>query len=284
MATDEPDAGGEDAGPLVPRPEPLALVRTHDIERDRAWMGRWRHVASGLPTPLGSIAGVCAAVFYGSTGGGALLGFGLMLVQFVALAMIASHLLRRFARRKLLGDARPLAAVGELARTAEGLRVLLRGRVRSRVALSSFLGDDRVVYSRVVLRYGQSERDQIVHERAVDFLLVGDDGKEVLVEVAGARVLMDDPPLSPLPSQLLDELRRLPLSPRTARHVAAAIQRRRELAAGPLLEGAELVLSDEDEVWVAGDTCLVVDGTLEHHERQTPLRPALRGVTLAVSI
>lgn len=277
MATDGPDAGAEHEAPLVPRREALALVRTDGVGRDGAWMGRWRHVASGLPVPLGAMAAVTAALLYLGSGGGALLGLGLMLVQFVALAMVASHLLRRFARRRLLGDARRLGAVGALVDAEEGVRVRVRGRVLARSTLSSLLGGDRVVYSRVVLRYGPTERDWLVHERALDFVLVGDDAKEVLVEVASARVLMDDPPLGPLPQGLHDRLSQLPLPPRTARRVAEAARRRHDRDAGTPFHGAEVVLHDEDEVWVVGEKAMAVDGTLEHHERQTPWRVALRG-------
>lgn len=272
-----PPAAPPSAKPAEPEVPGAALVRTHDLARDLTWLGGGlrhlrllRYLFAG-----GAITGLVAlAVVLGMTAQLGSLVYAFMLLG-GATGYAGDRLARRLVRRRLDRLARGLAEVRALSREDEGTTVRVRGRVRATTTVPSLLSPgERGVFCRAVLFFrGQ----RAVHERACDFALVGEDGEHIHVLVDGARLLVPDPPARAQPPELLDVIAALPLENGPAGYCLYMQRRRAKGKSYRAPSAGELLLRDGDEVWVLGEKTQVLDATVHHLERQTPLRATLRG-------
>jgi hypothetical protein len=156
------------------------LARTHELDADLDWaplpfMVLYR--ASGL-AGAGAVAIASTWALLWLTGGAVV-----ALVAGPLLGIGGASLSRIIAERAMLGVLRrriEAVSLRELAGRADGGLVRVRGVVR--LGPAGALTQEGGVFERLVVRAQ-------VKERAVDFVLVDENGEEMLVEVADARLV-----------------------------------------------------------------------------------------------
>jgi hypothetical protein len=254
------------------RVAPPTLERTHYFKHDLDWLPpsfqvvRWT-VAGSLWTALAaSVAGVTIftrAHFYL---------FGKSLAVLAAGGYYAGDRAARAAlRARLKRLAHGSVDLSRLRDEADGELVHVRGRVRAREHLLGLLDPvEPAVYRRVIISMG---RVRMVHEAAVDFLLVDESGQPALCEVANSRLVAPEPRRRKYAagSEVDERLRGLPLLP-------LAWERGRKDKASTGASAGEILLQDGDEVEAVGYKSRVVDPSVATRlERDTPMRETLRG-------
>lgn len=226
-------------------------------------------------TVTGSIwAGMAGlvGVFAGATGALAGAGKGLV-VAGIAAGDAAARGVLRMRLRKL---ARGQVQLSRLAQRADGELVHVRGRVRAREQIDGLVTPARGVFRRVVMHFGEL---RVVHEAAVDFVLVDENGESIIVQVEGARIVAPTGKLEQWPGTAPEVARALalPLPKETRRWQE---KRTKKLAKGKKpakMRASEYLLRDGDEVEVVGYKNRTVDVTVEERlARDTPLRATLR--------
>jgi hypothetical protein len=256
----------------------LALERTHLAKHDLDWLPpRYRAVRWGVAGAVwtgifGAVGALLAftkfqAIVYGK-GLAALAAGGYFAGDRAARAVLRSRL------RKLAEGAVDLS---RLPAEPDGELIHVEGRVRARTSLPSLTRSQPVVWRRVAFSFGET---RVVHEAAVDFLLVAEGSEPVLIEVGQARLLVsdargewygaDDP--------VTQALEALPLPPELGRAMQRRAQQRARNRKVPRTRAAELCLRDGDTIEVLGYKSRVIDPTVATRlERETPFRATLRG-------
>jgi len=164
--------------------------------------------------------------------------------------------------------------LARLKQEADGELVHVRGRVKARETVGALLGDQeaRGVYRRVVFSVGT---DRWVHEAAVDFQLVDEQGERVMVEVEGARLVTADPKRRRIEGERAREVFELTLDPALRTRPDGSVRVGR--ADKGVIVAGEILLQDGDEVEVVGYKSRSVDPSIESRlERDTPMRATLR--------
>lgn len=184
---------------------------------------------------------------------------------------------RSVLRRRLAKLAHGQVELSRLKQERDGELVHVRGRVRARTDLPGLLDDcAHAVYRRVQIVLGQL---RLVHEEAVDFTLMDDDGEVVIVEVSGARLVVPDPKMQRLRAVGPQAERLLALSlPKEAHDwLKKRAERQRRGKSMPRMAASEFLLQDGEEIDVVGYKNRVVDVSVEGRlERDTPLRATVR--------
>jgi len=181
----------------------------------------------------------------------------------------------RLARAALRHRLRKLAHgaidLSQLAQEPDGELYYLRGRVKARTTLPGLLDGEPAVFRRMVIDLGDS---RLVHEAAVDFAVIDEQGAIALVEVAGARLVARDRSLLPLPPAARERVLGLGIMTNLHKDTWSVCfpGRRRDLPAA-----SEVLLRDGDAVEIVGYKSRAVDPTLAARlPRDIPFRPTLR--------
>ena len=234
----------------------LAIVRTHRLRDDLAWLprearrtsrlirtGTWVAVAGGAVGAL-AVTPVAAAVLW-----------KLAVIGGAGTVALGERTARAALRRQLARMAAGELALADLDARPEGELVLVRGTIElePEQALRGLLIDAQGVYRRVVFQ----PRGTWVHEAAVDFTLVAERGARIRVEAAGARWLTPERELVTYPGE------------RFAREDAPA--KVRQLAAGrQTVEAIESVLPIGAHVQIVGYKTTTADATGSARDYRLP--------------
>lgn len=240
-----------------------AMERTHTLRSDLAWLPRharyasqlirgatWTAIGAGAVGSLVLSPLVAPWLWKGFVVGGA------------GAVAVADRAARALTQRRLASMARGELALADLDARDEGELVVVRGTIEvdEAEALRGVLVDATGVYRRMTFR----ARGTWVHEAAVDFTLVDDDGARIRIEAAGARWLTPQRELVMYPgARFLDEA------------VPAKV---RALAAGrSSIEAIERVLPAGTRVQVVGYKTTSADATGAVRDyRQAPQRATLQ--------
>lgn len=243
------------------------MSRLHKRRADLAWVPR--HVRRTSRAIRGATYAVVGATAAGSIAMApflaGLLWKGVVVGGAGAIA-VADRAARASLRKQLARMARGELALAELDARAEGDLVCVRGTIEvtdADATLQGLLVDATGVYRRMIFR----ARGSWVHEAAVDFTLVDEQGTRIRVEAAGARWLTPDRELVTYPgSRFMHE----DISPRL-----------RELAAGKeSIEAIERVLTVGAQVQIVGYKTTSADPTGAMRDyRLPPQRATLRSGT-----
>jgi hypothetical protein len=254
------------------------LERTHLAKNDLDWLPpgyravRWGVAGTVWTGIFGAVAALMALTKFQA------LVYGKGLAALAAGGYFAGD---RAARSVLRGRLRKLAEgavdLSRLPAEPDGELIHVEGRVRARASLPSLLESAPAVWRRVAFTLGET---RLVHEAAVDFLLVADGSEPVLIEVGQARLLASDgrgywygadhPVTSALES--------LPLPAEMSRTMQRRAQQRARGRKLQRTRAGEVCLRDGDRVEVLGYKSRVIDPTVATRlERETPFRATLRG-------
>lgn len=154
----------------------IVLHRGAEWTPDVAYQSsRWPNLV-GVVLSSAMIAALCVLVLETASIVPYFLGFlGLTGLQGLVLRRVAG----RRTKQALFRVATRAEHLPQLQGLLDGQLVRLRGRVRLRAGTTT---DDGVVFARTVLK-------QTVHERAIDFALIDDDGNEVWIDTSDAHLL-----------------------------------------------------------------------------------------------
>jgi hypothetical protein len=243
------------------------LDRTHPLVRDLDWLPgpikaqRWWTTS----VTWAATAGLATVVTVSSLGALAPIAAVAAVGGFLAGDRAGRARMRRGLERLARGRLDPL----RLGASAEDDLVHVTGRVLAGTPLASVLHGVPGVYRRLTFRHGWR---RYLHEAAVDFDLVGDDGERIRVHVAGARLLA--PAARDLAEYPVAALAVRPLPPSLEPLWGPGASR---LAAkGHPLPAAEVVLCAGAEVEIIGHKTRTVDPTAQSPNREPPMRSALR--------
>jgi hypothetical protein len=170
--------------------------------------------------------------------------------------------------------ARGQVDLARLSNEEDGELVHVRGRVRAEQTVAGLVSSQPGVYRRTRVSFAEV---QVIDEEAVDFHLVDQEGHAIAIEVAGARLLVQDPKLA---STIFPE-RLLPLASQPSAQAVAlrwqklrAENKRRGL---PPIQAGEVMLRAGDMVEAVGYKSRKVDPTVvDRLARETPMRATLR--------
>ena len=239
----------------------LAVQRTHRERDDRAW----------LPASVRRTGWAVSGAVWGGAGlafVGAVIAAPAVFLFWKTLALggagvaVLGERAGRFAfRRKLAKLTRGEVPLAELKTRDEGDLVCVRGRIEAVETLAGILHGTPGVYRRMVFEW----RGVWVHEAAVDFSLVDDQGHRILVHAAGARWMV--------PSR---ERIDYPLDRFLAPDVPREIRERLQAGTNPTVEAIERVLEVGTEVQIVGYKTASPDATGEVSDyRSAPQRATL---------
>jgi len=251
-------------------------MRTHLAGEDLAWVPRsfkWAGsaAAGAVWASLGG-AYVAAAV----AGAPWLIFHGLKLIPLTAgagyaLGRAASGALVRARLAKL---ARGHVELVGLRSTRDGALVHVRGRVRAAGSIRSLVTGERCVARRATFRVPVRLNrldGAVIHEAAVDFMLVPDEDIEpIRVDVRDARIVARVPPKAPHESWHGALARVLELD------LDAGVRAALTFSGGVAPVVREVVLRDGDHVEIVGRKARVVDVAVrERLAREAPMRTVL---------
>jgi hypothetical protein len=182
---------------------------------------------------------------------------------------VARSVLRRRLARLAHGD----VDIKRLKNEPDGELVHVKGRIKLREKVPGKLGGEGV-YRRLRVTVGDT---RLVHEAAADFHLIDESGEMIMVQTAGARLVAPEPEMKPLAGEVLALLKSLKLPPKAERAVMEWEFRFKTGKPMSAVSGGELVLADGQMVEIVGYKSRAVDFSMEHLERETPLRATLRG-------
>jgi hypothetical protein len=158
--------------------------------------------------------------------------------------------------------------LNELRDRVDGTRVHVRGRVQADAVLHGVLSGTRGVFRRLIFE----RRGRWVHQAAVDFDLVDEQGERIHVETAGGRLLAPTWEAMPYPPSVWT-------GPRISPSLADAV-RKLQLDRCAAVPAVEFVLRDGDLVDVVGAKSRVVDPTGDPFlYREPPMRAAVRSAS-----
>ncbi len=236
------------------------MSRTHALRADLAWVPRHARragravkgatwVAVGVAGVVGvALSPVSAFLMQGALVGGA------------GAVALADRAARNMLQRRLAKMAAGELALADLDTREEGELVVVRGRIEAETTLQGFLLETAGVYRRMTFR----ARGTWVHEAAVDFTLVDDQGTRILVQTAGARWLTPSRELVTYPGSRFQKED----APPQIRHVAAG---------RPTVEAIERVLPVGTQVQIVGYKTVTPDATgTQRDYRHPPERATLR--------
>lgn len=236
------------------------MSRTHALRADLAWVprharraGRTIKAATWVAVGVAGVVGVAlspvtAFLLQGAIVGGA------------GAVALADRAARSALQRRIARMAAGELALAELDAREEGELVVVRGTIEAETTLRGFLVEAEGVYRRMIFR----ARGTWVHEAAVDFTLVDDQGTRILVQGAGARWLTPGRELVTYPGSRFvgDE------APAQIRHVATG---------RPTVEAIERVLPVGTQVQIVGYKTVTADATgTQRDYRHPPERATLR--------
>ncbi len=239
------------------------MARTHRLRDDLAWLPREARRSSRLIR-----GGTWAAVLAGAAGAvtmtplvAAVL-WKLAVLGGAGTIALGENAARRVLRRQVARMAAGELALADLDACPEGELVCVRGtiEVEPDAALRGLLIDAEGVYRRAIFR----ARGTWVHEAAVDFTLVDEQGARIRIEAAGARWLTPQRELVTYPG---------------ARFGNADVPTKvRDLAGGrPTVEAIERVLLVGSHVQVVGYKTTTADATGTARDyRMAPQRVTLQ--------
>jgi hypothetical protein len=251
-----------------------AFERTHLLRNDLDWLPGWLKairwtVAGGVWTGL---FGGVAALMFTSHVNFIFFGKGISALALGGL-YAGDKAARSVLRRRLAKLAHGDVDLKKLKQEADGELVHVVGRVRAKQRIEGLLGGEGV-YRRISFTIGEA---RVVHEKAVDFALVDESGEAIVVQAAGARLIVPDEKLHPIGSNRAEVLMSLPLPPSAARAASDWQVRVRSGKRMAQIRAAEVLLKDGDQVDVVGYKSRVVDPTVaERLERETPFRATVR--------
>jgi hypothetical protein len=244
----------------------IALDRTESAARQHAWLppslrARRRLVTGAVWAGTGTaIAGAVALA------PPVLSWWKLLAVLGVGGGMLGERLGSALVRRHVERLAHGEVALARVREEAEGKVVYVRGRVRAESRLEGLLHGVPGVYRRVVFRAGGT---RWIHEAAVVFDVVDENGEWLRVQPWGARLLAPVAELMAYPASAFTGARVTP-------SLAAALAGRAGDPAG-IIPASELVVRDGDEVELVGHKSQTADPTGHGGGfREPPQRPLLR--------
>jgi len=164
----------------------LAMERMHPLRADRAWLPKRVRRSTRLVT--GTVwAGTGAAIagILGVTPLAIVMWKGLLLGGAGA-ALVGERAGRAMLRRQLARMTRGELALADVDARPEGDLVVVRGTIEAEATLRGLLVDAPGVYRRLTV----SAHGTWIHEAAVDFTLVDDQGDRIMIQAAGARWLV----------------------------------------------------------------------------------------------
>jgi hypothetical protein len=256
----------------------FALERTHLAKHDLDWLPpgyravRWGVAGTVWTGIFGAVAALLAFTKFQA------LVYGKGLAALAAGGYFAGD---RAARAVLRGRLRKLAEgevdLSRLPAEPDGELIHVEGRIRARTSLPSMTQAQPVVWRRVAFSFGEM---RLVHEAAVDFLLVADGSEPVLIEVGQARLLASDPrgEWYAADHPVTRALEELPLPDELTRTMLRRSQQRARQRRVPRTRAAERCLRDGDAVEILGYKSRVIDPTVTTRlPRETPFRATLRG-------
>lgn len=163
---------------------------------------------------------------------------------------------------RLEGEPLPLS---DLRDRADGMRVHVRGRVQAAAVLEGVLSGTRGVFRCLIFE----RRGRWVHQAAVDFDLIDEQGERIHVETAGGRLLAPTWEAMPYPPAVWTGSR---ISPSLA-----DVVRTLQLDRCAEVPAAEFVLREGALVDVVGAKSRVVDPSGDPSVyREPPMRAAIR--------
>ena len=238
----------------------LAMERTHKLRADFDWAPR--HVRRTKMLIRGSTWAALGAGIVGTT---IVMPGAAVLWKFYALgtagAIAASERAAHTAMQKQLAKmTRGEIALRELNDSEEDTLVVVRGTIEADDTLHGLLIDTDGVYRRMIFK----ARGTWVHEAAVDFTLVDDNGDRIRVQAAGARWMTPRRELVTYPGARFSK-----------QQVSAKVQ---QLAAKQdTIEAIERVLTVGTKVQVVGYKTTTPDaGGVVRDYRHPPERATLR--------
>jgi hypothetical protein len=158
--------------------------------------------------------------------------------------------------------------LSELRDRADGTRVHVRGRVQAAAVLEGVLSGTRGVFRRLIFE----RRGRWVHQAAVDFDLVDEQGECIHVETAGGGLLAPTWEAMPYPPAVWTGSR---ISPSLA-----DVVRKLQFDRCAEVPAVEFVLRDGDLVDVVGAKSRVVDPSGDPFRyREPPMRAAIRSTS-----
>jgi hypothetical protein len=179
------------------------MERTHRWRDDRAWMPRrvrgirWGITGAAWATSGAAVAGL-AVVAPGSLLGG---GWKFLAVAGAAAVGAGERAGAAMFKRELGKITKGQVELADLGARKHGELVCVRGKIVCEAPLVGLIVDAPGVYRRLIFE----TKGKWVHEAAVDFSLVDDEGKLVRVQAAGARWIHEQRELVRYPAHAFDK-------------------------------------------------------------------------------